>query len=156
MNLDAVLGASTSIDVVVMGTTDLAKELRVPPDSERLGLLNALSHCITVARAHCLDILDGVHLDFLNSTDFDSICAQGRRLGFDGKTLIHPCQIAEANRAFSPNAAAVNHAEKVLAAWQEAEREGKGMVVVDGRLVENLHLEEAKRLLELHTAISGR
>jgi citrate lyase subunit beta / citryl-CoA lyase len=151
--LDAIAAASPRIRVIVAGTSDLAKELRVPARADRLGLLASLSHCVLVARARALEVLDGVELDLADPAGFAAACEQGRALGFDGKTLIHPTQIDAANQVFGPSPAAVAAAEEIMHAWQQAQAEGRGMVVVKGRLVENLHIEEAERLLALARAI---
>ncbi len=134
---------------VVAGTSDLSHELRVPPTPGRLGLLAALGHCVIAARAAGADVLDGVHLDLDDPRGFEKACEQGRNLGFDGKTLIHPDQLAVANRVFAPSAEALDRARRVVDAWAGAEAAEAGVVVVDGRLVERLHVEEARRLLAL-------
>lgn len=134
---------------VVAGTSDLSHELRVPPTPGRLGLFAALSACVIAARAVGADVLDGVHLDLDDERGLEKACVQGRNLGFDGKTLIHPRQLDLANRIFSPEAAALARARRVVEAWSEAEAAGSGVVVVDGRLVERLHVDEARRLLAL-------
>ncbi len=94
-------------------------------------------------------IIDGVHLNLDDEEGLQAACMQGRDLGFDGKTLIHPKQIEVANQIFAPSAVEVKNAREILYAWEEAQKQGKGVVVVNGRLVENLHVEEAKRLLAL-------
>jgi citrate lyase subunit beta/citryl-CoA lyase len=137
-----------------MGTSDLAKELRVPHTSDRLGLLAALGASVLVARAYGLDILDGVHLDIADVDGFRRICEQGRKLGFDGKTLIHPSQIAAANETFGAGEAAIDHAQRTLAVWDEAQREGRGVALLDGKLVENLHAEDARRVLAIAAVIA--
>jgi len=105
------------------------------------------------ARAHGLDVLDGVHLDLEDEAGFTFTCEQGRNMGFDGKTLIHPRQIDIANRAFAPSEKELAMARKVVGAWQEARAAGKGICVVDNRLIEKLHVEEFERLLALDAAI---
>ncbi len=148
-----IAGASKRLACMVMGTSDLSKDMRVPAEDERLGLMAPLSWCVTVARAFGIDILDGVQLDLESDAAYRRICTQGRRLGFDGKTLIHPKQIAAANEIFSPAAEEVEKAREIIDAWDRARAEGKGITVVRGRLVETLHVEEAKRTLELVEAI---
>jgi citrate lyase subunit beta/citryl-CoA lyase len=111
---------------------------------------------VLAARAHGLDALDGVHLDLADEAGYETVCAQGRDLGFDGKTLIHPKQIEAANRAFAPTGSELDAARTIVAAWKEARAEGKGIVVVNGRLVEKLHVDEAERLLALNDAIAAR
>ncbi len=156
LDIDSVLRASSRIGCVVMGTSDLSRELRVPHTPGRLGFLAALSHCVLAARAAGVDILDGVHLDLGDARGLALACEQGRNLGFDGKTLIHPSQVEAANAAFSPSGSEVNAARRLLAEWQRARADGQGIVVVDGRLVENLHVEEATRLLAMAEAIADR
>ena len=139
-----------------MGTADLSLSLRLPDNAgnDRIGLLNALSHCLLVARAAGVDILDGVHLQLGDLDGFRTSCEQGWRLGFDGKTLIHPEQIAIANEVFAPAEEAVREAERIIAGWQEAELAGRGVCVVDGRLVERLHMDQAQRIIAIHEAIA--
>lgn len=148
-----IAGASRRLACLVMGTSDLSKDMRVPAENERLGLITPLSWCITVARAFGLDILDGVQLDLEDEAAYREVCVQGRRLGFDGKTLIHPRQIAAANEIFSSAAEEVENAREIIDAWDRARSEGQGIAVVRGRLVETLHVEEAKRTLALAEAI---
>ena len=152
LRIDAIASAHPRLAVIVMGTSDLAKEMRVQHTIDRIGLVSALSRCVLAARASGLDILDGVHLDLDDDAGLRSVCAQGRALGFDGKTLIHPKQIAVANEVFAPGDSVVNTACRIIDAWNAAQALGKG-VVVDGRLVENLHVDEARRTLAMHDAI---
>lgn len=151
-NIEAIAAADERLAVIVMGTSDLAKDLRVRHSRDRTGFLYALSRCVVAARAEGLDILDGVHLDIGDDEGLLYACESGRDLGFDGKTLIHPRQIATANRVFLPSEEECERARAIIAAWQEAEAQGKGVVVVDGRLVENLHVDEARRSLALAAA----
>jgi citrate lyase subunit beta/citryl-CoA lyase len=138
----------------VMGTSDLAKDLQASHTRERLPLLTSLGLCVLAARAYRLAILDGVHLDLSDDAGFAESCRQGRELGFDGKTLIHPKTIEAANRAFAPSEAELDFSRRVIQAHAEATAAGKGVVVVDGRLVENLHVENARRLVALADAIA--
>lgn len=154
--IDQVAGSHPRVEAIVMGTSDLAKELRVPHTPERLGLQASLSQCVLAARAHGLDVLDGVHLDLDDEQGFEQACQQGVELGFDGKTLIHPKQIAGANRSFAPSAGALERAKKIHDAWAEAEAQGLGVVLVEGRLVESLHVDEARRLLAIGEALAAR
>lgn len=156
LNVEKIVAAHPKLNVLVMGTSDLANDLRVPHTDDRLGLLYALSKCVVTARAHDLNVIDGVHLDLQNDKGFLLSCEQARNLGFDGKSLIHPKQISTANRLFSPSKGAVEHAQQVIEAWKQAEKEGSGVVVVNGKLVENLHVAEAKRILAVMTAIEKR
>ncbi|WP_339339408.1 CoA ester lyase [uncultured Oceanicoccus sp.] len=143
-NIQQIASASARITVIAMGTTDLSKELRV---TDRIGLLYSLSQCVLAARAYNKEILDGVYLDLHNDQGFTDTCVQGKHLGFDGKTLIHPKQLAAANQVFGPSANDIERAENMIAAWKLAEAEGKGVVVVDGKLVEAMHIDEARRHL---------
>jgi len=152
----AICEAGPPLACVVLGTSDLASDLRVAHAADREGLRPALAWCVLAARAAGLDVLDGVQLDLADEDALVAICAQGRRLGFDGKTLIHPRQIAAANEAFAPSPEAVAHARRVLAAWEQAAAEGGALAVVDGRLVEHLHAEEARRTVATERAIRAR
>jgi citrate lyase subunit beta / citryl-CoA lyase len=156
LGIERILGSSSRIDVVVMGTSDLVTELRGRHTEDREGLVPALAHCVLVTRACGRVVLDGVHLDFRNAESFARVCRQGRDLGFDGKTLIHPSQIDVANATFGPGADDIAMAHRIVAAWQEAQRVGKGVAVVDGKLIENLHVAEAQRTLEFAAALQRR
>jgi citrate lyase subunit beta/citryl-CoA lyase len=156
LNMDSIAGASPRLTCIVAGTSDLGRELRIRPTPARDGAVGALTMIVLAARAHGLDALDGVHLDLADEAGYEAVCRQGRDLGFDGKTLIHPKQIDAANRAFAPTPAELEAARAILAAWKEARAEGKGMVVVSGRLVEKLHVDEAERLIALNDAIAAR
>ncbi|MDA8231823.1 MAG: CoA ester lyase [Magnetospirillum sp.] len=133
----------------VMGTSDLAKDLHARHTPLRLPMLAPLSLCLLAARAFGLAIVDGVHLDLDDTEGFEAACRQGLDLGFDGKTLIHPKTIDAANRIFAPSDEEVAWSRKIIAAHADAAREGKGVVVVDGKLVENLHVANARRLVAL-------
>lgn len=137
----------------VMGTSDLAKDLHCLHTPGRLPFVTSLSLCILAARAHGLAILDGVHLDLADDEGFADSCRQGLEFGFDGKTLIHPRTIEVANEVFAPSADEVAWSEKIIAAHEEATKAGQGVVVVDGRLIENLHVENAKRIVGLAAMI---
>lgn len=156
LNIGSIARASRRLDCIVVGTSDLCKEMRVPPTPGRLGVLSALSMCVMAARSVGVDVLDGVHVDLTDARGFARVCEQGRYLGFDGKTLIHPDQIDEANRVFSPQASDVERARKIIDAWDDALERGDGVAVVDGSLVENLHVEEASRVLALNAVIQAR
>jgi citrate lyase subunit beta/citryl-CoA lyase len=153
LNIATIASSHPRLSAIVMGTSDLTKELRARHTPDRVGLLTSLGLCVLAARVNGLDIIDGVYLDLDDEAGFQAACTQGRDMGFDGKTLIHPKQIAVANQIFAPNEAEVHHAFAVIAAWEEAQKAGKGVVVVGGKLVENLHFEEAQRLLALTQAI---
>lgn len=154
VNINEVAGAHPRIKGLVLGTSDLAKDTRVRHTPDRLGFITALNLCVYAARANGLDVIDGVQLDLEDDGALRSACEQGRDLGFDGKSLIHPKQIAAANEIFAPAATELESARTIIAAFENAQREGKGVVVVNGRLVEALHVEEAKRCLALSEAIS--
>ena len=139
----------------VAGTSDLSKDLRVRPHPERLPLLHALSHLVLAARAAGVAVLDGVCLDLDDDAAFERESLQGVALGFDGKTLIHPKTIAAANRLFGPSPEELASAARVVEAGERALAAGLGVVVVDGRLVENLHVEAARRLLAQAAAIAA-
>jgi citrate lyase subunit beta/citryl-CoA lyase len=154
--IEQILSSSKRIDVVVMGTSDLVKELRARHTEDRGALLPSLAHCVLVARAFDRVVLDGVHLDFRDAESFGRACRQGRDIGFDGKTLIHPSQIDIANTVFGPSTDEIDQARLIVAAWGDAQRAGKGVAVVNGRLVENLHAAEAERVLAFAAALVAR
>jgi citrate lyase subunit beta/citryl-CoA lyase len=154
LNIAAVAAAHPRLAGIVMGTSDLSKDTRVRHTPDRLGFITALNLCVYAARANGLAIIDGVQLDLENEELLKYSCDQGRDLGFDGKSLIHPKQIAAANAAFAPDEDEVKSAGDIIAAFEQAQSEGKGVVVVNGRLVENLHVEEAQRQLALADAIA--
>ncbi len=153
--VNEIAAATPRLTGLIMGTSDLAKDLRCAHTPDRQPLLTSLSLCLLAARANGLCILDGVHLDLDDMEGFALSCQQGRDLGFDGKTLIHPKTIALANEIFAPATADVAWAEKIITAHAEATAAGKGVVVVDGRLVENLHVERARQVVALSQAITA-
>ncbi len=153
LRAEEIAGASPRIACLVMGTSDLTNELHARITPERLPLLHSLSHCLLAARAHGLPIVDGVYLDLEDMTTFEYACRLSRDLGYDGKTVLHPSQIPYANDAFSPRPASIERARKIIAAWAEASAEGRGVTVVEGRLVENLHVEAARRTLMIQDMI---
>src|SRR5690606_952802 len=154
LRAEEIAGATPRLGGLVMGTSDLAKDLHCRHTPMRLPMITSLGLCMLAARAHGLAILDGVYLDLNDDEGFVASCEQGVELGFDGKTLIHPKTIAAANEAFAPSEDEVKFSRRIIEAHAEAEREGKGVVLVDGKLVENLHVENAKRLVALHEAIA--
>ena len=156
LHAEEIAHADARVACLVMGTSDLAKDLHAAHTRDRLPLLTGLSLCLLAARAHGVAIVDGVHLDLADDEGFAHSCRQGADLGFDGKTLIHPKTIAVANRVFAPSADQVDWSKKIIAAHGEAGAQGKGIVVVDGRLIENLHVEAAHRLVALAEAIAAR
>jgi len=156
LDIEAIAGASHRLGCIVAGTSDLTRELRARHTASRDSVYTALSLIVLAARAHGVDVLDGVHLDLNDADGFAFTCEQGRNMGFDGKTLIHPKQIDVANRAFAPTETELALARKVAIAWQEARAAGKGICVVENRLIEKLHVEEFERLLALDEAIGRR
>jgi citrate lyase subunit beta / citryl-CoA lyase len=152
----AVAAASERLTVLVMGTNDLAKELHAEHVPGRAPLLTGLSLALLAARESGKVILDGVYNDVKDAAGFEAECVQGRQFGFDGKTLIHPSQLEPCNRVFAPSAEQVERSRKIIDAFDEATREGRGVVTVDGRLIENLHVEDARRILALAEAVAGR
>ena len=130
-----------------MGTNDLAKELRSPIVPGRHPLVPHLATALLAAREAGKVILDGVYNDVKNPEGFEAECRQGMEMGFDGKTLIHPSQVEPANDMWAPSAADVEYAERVIAAFDEAVADGRGVVTVDGRMIENLHVDNARRVL---------
>jgi citrate lyase subunit beta/citryl-CoA lyase len=151
----AIAAASPRLACLVMGTSDLAKDLNCTHTRERLPMLTSLGLCLLAARANGLAILDGVYLDLNDDAGFEYSCQQGVEFGFDGKTLIHPKTVAATNRIFAPSETAVAWSRKIIAAHAEAVAQGKGVVVVDGKLIENLHVESARRLVKLAEAIAA-
>jgi len=145
--------ASDRLSVLVMGTNDLAKELYAEHVPGRQPLLTGLGLALLAARAAGRAILDGVYNDVKDVEGFAAECAQGRQMGFDGKTLIHPGQVGPANEAFAPSEQAVADARGILEAW-EAGR-GSGVVTYNGRMIENLHVASAERILAMHEAIEA-
>jgi len=156
LNAAAIAGASPRVGALVMGTSDLTKDLHARPVRDRVPLLTSLQLCVLAARAAGVVALDGVHLDLEDDAGFAAACRQAADLGFDGKTLIHPRQVAAANEAFAPAAREVDWARRVIAAHAEATAAGRGVVVLDGRLVESLHVDDARRVLALADAIAAR
>ncbi len=152
----AALDSETRLSGLVMGTNDLAKDTRARIVPGRATMLPWLTNCIAAARAYGLDILDGVYNDLGNAEGFAEECRQSRDLGFDGKTLIHPKQIEPCNAAFSPSPEEAEAARKIIAAFDLPENQGKGVIQVDGRMVERLHAEMARRTVEIADAIAQR
>jgi len=154
--IGAIAASHPLLQVIMLGTSDLVRDLRARHTPNREAVWYALSHCVMAARAHGLDVIDGVHLDLADDAGLAAACEQGRTLGFDGKSLIHPGQIAAANAAFSPSPRELERAARMIQAWEAAQALGQAVLVLDGKLVENLHVEEAGRLLRLQAAIERR
>lgn len=150
-----IAAASTRLGALVMGTSDLVKDVHARHTPLRLPMLTSLSLSILAARAEGLAILDGVYLDLQDTEGFRNACVQGLEFGFDGKTLIHPSQVEPCNDVYAPDAAEVDLSRRIIEAFAAAEKEGKGVVVVDGKLVENLHVENARRVVALAVAIEN-
>ncbi|MGO4398408.1 HpcH/HpaI aldolase/citrate lyase family protein [Achromobacter sp. PAB15] len=155
LRLDTIAGGHARLAAIVVGTSDLVKDLHARHTPGREETLLARSLAVMAARAHGLAVLDGVHLDLQDDAGLEAACRQGRDQGFDGKTLIHPKQIAPANAAFAPTEDELATARKRLDAWRAAQAAGLGVAVVDGALVENLHAQEAERVLALAAAIAA-
>ncbi len=158
LNAGAIAGAASHgahpLTAFVLGTNDLAKETRAEQIPGRASMLTWLSMAVVAARAYGLDVIDGVYNAFQDIKGFEEECRQGRSLGMDGKTVIHPSQIAIANTIFSPSAGEVAAAEQIVAAYAQPENQGKGAITLDGRMVELLHRDMAWRTLALHQAIT--
>jgi citrate lyase subunit beta/citryl-CoA lyase len=154
LHAEEIAGASERLSVLVMGTNDLAKELYAEHVPGRHPLLPGLGLALLAARATGTAILDGVYNDVQDTEGFLAECRQGREMGFDGKTLIHPSQVGGANTAFAPSEQAVEDARGILQAWRDGA--GSGVVTYRGRMVENLHVESAERTLALDEAIRAR
>jgi citrate lyase subunit beta/citryl-CoA lyase len=150
-----IAAASPRLSVLVMGTNDLAKELHAEHVPGRAPLLTGLGLALLAAGAEGKVILDGVYNDVKDVAGFEAECVQGRQFGFDGKTLIHPGQVEPCNRVFAPTPAQIEESRAVLAAWDEALTQGKGVATVNGRMIENLHVDNARRILAVAEAISA-
>jgi len=150
------LDSETRLVGFVMGTNDLAKDTRARLVPGRAPMLPWLMNCVAAARAYGLDILDGVYNDLGNAEGFAAECRQARDLGFDGKTLIHPRQIEPCNEAFSPTDDEVKTARRLIAAFDQPENRDKGVIQIDGRMVERLHAEMARRTVAIADAIAKR
>ncbi|MEO8560000.1 MAG: CoA ester lyase [Rhodospirillales bacterium] len=148
------IAAHDRVSCFVMGTNDLVKDLRAQFTPDQIAVLTSLSQTVLVARAYGKVVLDGVYNDIQNLDGFKAQCRQGLAMGFDGKTLVHPSQIEPCNEIFAPSAQEVERARKIIDGFERAKTEGKGVVTVDGRMVEALHVELAKRTLAVHAAIA--
>ena len=155
LHAEEIASASERLVVLVMGTNDLAKELHAEHVPGRQPLQFGLSMCLLAARAAGKVILDGVYNDIKNEAGFLAECQQGREMGFDGKTLIHPSQLEPCNDVFAPGEAEVEAAREIIAAFTEATAAGKGVVTVNGRMIENMHVDNARRTLALADAIAA-
>ncbi|WP_370267733.1 CoA ester lyase [Nioella sp.] len=149
------IAAHPQMQGFVMGTNDLAKELNTRFRADRLPMMPGLGLCLLAAKAEGIVIVDGVYNAFKDDEGLRAECEQGRDMGFDGKTLIHPAQVDIANAAFAPSEAEVDLARRQIAAFEEAEASGQGVAVVDGKIVENLHVATAKATLAKAEAIAA-
>jgi citrate lyase beta subunit len=153
LRAEEIAGSHPRLALFVMGTNDLVKDMRARHTPMRLPMVAALGIGMLAARAYGLTILDGVYNDIQDIEGFRAVCQQGLEMGFDGKTLIHPRQVEPCNEVFAPSAAELEMAGKIVSAFKTAQAEGKGVVTVDGRMIENLHVEQAERALALAVAI---
>jgi len=154
-NALSIAGAGGRLNCLVMGTNDLVKEMRARHTPGREALVAALNMTVMAARAHGLTVIDGVYNDIADSAGFAAACSQGRSMGFDGKTLIHPSQVDPCNGAFSPDVAEIGQARAILAAFALPENQGKGAISLNGRMVELLHAEIARQTVALADAIDA-
>jgi len=155
LRAESIGAASPRLACFVMGTSDLVKDLHAQHTTMRLPMLTSLGLTILAARAYGLTVLDGVYLDIKDANGYRAACEQGLELGFDGKTLIHPSQVEAANEVFGLSDEDVVQAHRVIDAFKAAEAEGKGVALLDGRLVENLHVDIAERQVAMATAIAA-
>jgi citrate lyase subunit beta/citryl-CoA lyase len=155
LNAESIATASDRLTVLVMGTNDLAKELYAEHVPGRAPLLFGLQKCLMAARLAGKVILDGVYNDIKDDEGFRAECVQGKQFGFDGRTLIHPSQVEPCNEVFAPSADEIEYSRKVIAAFDEAQAEGRGVVTVDGRMIENLHVDTARRIFAVADAIAA-
>ena len=155
LNAAGVAAASPRLSCLVMGTNDLVKELGARHAPGRLPVMTGIGLCLLAARAHGLAIVDGVYNAFRDDEGLRAECAQGLDMGFDGKTLIHPAQIAIANEVFAPSEDEIATARRQVEAFAEVEASGQAVAVVDGKIVENLHVETAKALIARADAIAA-
>jgi len=151
----AAIAAHPKLQGMVMGTNDLAKELQTRFRADRLPMMAGLGLCVLAAKAEGLVIVDGVYNAFKDAEGLAVECAQGRDMGFDGKTLIHPAQVDVANTAFAPSVDEIDLARRQIAAFEEAEAAGQGVAVVDGKIVENLHVATAREIIAKADAITA-
>ncbi|WP_245197511.1 HpcH/HpaI aldolase/citrate lyase family protein [Jiella mangrovi] len=149
-------GVRGRLSAFVVGPNDIRLATNVRPGPERTELLPWLMQIVLAAKANGIDVLDGVYGDFRDAEGFARECDAGRRMGFDGKTLIHPSQIAPANAAFGPSDAEIAEAERIAAAFERPENADRGVIQIDGRMIERLHLTEARRVLAQRDAIVAR
>jgi citrate lyase subunit beta/citryl-CoA lyase len=159
LNADSIvrtaLDPHSRLAVLVMGTNDIAKETRARLTPGRPSMLAYLSICVAAARAHDVEIVDGVYNDFSNEAGFRAECEQGRDFGMDGKTLIHPNQVAICNEVFAPSEAEIGFARKIIGVFDLPENASKGALQIDGKMVERLHADMARRTVAIADAIAA-
>ena len=155
LNADVIAGAHPRVGALLIGGADLTKDLHALHTPDRLPLLTSIQLVILAARANGCCVLDSPFFDLSDDEGFRAACRQGRELGFDGKTLIHPKTIADANAAFGPTAGELDWARRIKAAHDAALAQGQGVTLVDGKLVEGLHVAEAQRLVALAETIAA-
>jgi citrate lyase subunit beta/citryl-CoA lyase len=155
LGVDKLASASPRLAVLVMGTNDLVKELGAAHVPGRAPIMTALSMALLAARAAGVSIVDGVYNNVRDAEGFEAECVQSRDMGFDGKTLIHPGQVEPCNAVFAPSAEAVEEARGMIAAFEEAIARGQGVVTYNGRMVENLHVETARKVLAVDAAVKA-
>lgn len=155
LRAEEIAGSSDNMTCFVMGTSDLVKDLHAHHTAMRLPVVTSLGLCMLAARAENIDILDGVYLDLNDEEGYRANCLQGLEFGFDGKTLIHPKQLEMANEVFAPSPSDLDFAARIIEAYTNAAAEGKGVVLVEGKLIENLHVENARRMVALSEAIKA-
>jgi citrate lyase subunit beta / citryl-CoA lyase len=155
LNALEIAKSSPRLECLVMGTSDLLNDLRASHSEKRTALLYSLSHTILAARAAQIDIIDGVHLNIEDVPGFLVACHQGKELGFDGKSLIHPSQIAVANEVFGPSQKEIDQCKKIILVYENALKEGNAVVLLEGVLIESLHVKNAKRILDMAELIKG-
>lgn len=155
LHAEEIAAADPRLVCFVMGTNDLAKDLHANHTELRLPMITGLGLALLAGRAHGLTLLDGVYNDIQNTDGFRSECVQGNNLGFDGKTLIHPSQLEPCNDVYGPSDAQLEEARAIIEGFEEAQKAGKGVVTVNGRMIENLHVEHAKRQVAMAHAIDG-
>jgi len=156
LNSREIAFSTPRLECLVMGTSDLVKDLHAAHTLDRSPVLFSLSQCVLAARARGMSVIDGVHIGLMDMPGYLAACQQGADLGFDGKTIIHPVQLKGANAAFGPDEKAIKKAEKIVAAFKAARKAGKGVTVVDGKLVEILDVEAAERTLNLAKKIAAK
>jgi citrate lyase subunit beta/citryl-CoA lyase len=153
LNVNTIAAANSRVGALLIGSADLTKDLKAQHVPDRLPLMTSIQLCVLAARANNLTILDSPFFDLSDDDGFLGSCRQGRAMGFDGKTLLHPKTVAGANAIFGPSKEEISWAHKITKAHQRALAEGRGVTLVDGQLVEGLHVEEAQRLVRMAETI---